>query len=425
MPNFVNNSDNPYTITEIKTVTSYGIKISGSTLDPMLNIGINNTKPVVAFYDNFTKAIFDYSHSENRVDNAVMNFLVTAATSGNTFTVSTATYIDPRFTYSVNLGGTYTISGITNSGKTIFANVGFSFAGYSGFNRYEPSNFTQVPGLSFSGLTAPLTSLIENKISNPNERNFLNLGIYGTGISYTQYVSISGSTVNASLISATNFVVANDGTQYIYASGLTTEDRITLNTPVILYERGSVPSYLKSEDENNDGTIKIYNTNGSILKILENQNSKQAYTKKYTYPDNVILWQEGASSSTFDEDTATEADEIRSNWDCNFALVALSETTSGAWWLINNSYRNTISVSSTFSALKLDVSHYSLADSYLYLSSDTSYNNDISKYVIRSGNPGTPGAAIFIQITSSLPNPFYIVSSDTSIGSVITVTTNV
>lgn len=425
MPEFVNNSDNPFVMTEMKSVQSYGIKVVANTADPRLNTGINNTKPVISFYDSYTKAIFDYSHCENRVDLSVLNFLQTAGSSGVTFTLSNATYQDPRFSYTSNLGGTYIMSGITNSGKVIFANVGFSFSGYSGFNRYSSDNFVGVPGLTFTGLTAPLVSFIENKISNENERTFTNLGIYGTGISYTQYVEISGSTWNSGVFASTDFVKTNDGTEYIFATGITNEDRITSNSTVKLYERGTVPTYIRAQDEDADGTIKIFDEDGSVLKVLENQNAKQAYVKKYTYPDNVILWQEGVNSISFDEDSATNIDELFANWDCCFSLVALDEVTSGAWWLINNSYRNTISVSSAFTAMKIDVSHYSLAGSYLSLSSNSSYADDVQKYVVRSGEPGTPGAAIFVQITSNLPNPLYIVSSDTSIGAVITVTTNV
>ena len=424
MPEFINNKDNPFTITEMKSVESYGIKVVANTADPRLSTGINNTKPVVSFYDGFSKAIFDYSHSENRVDVSVLNFLQTAGSSGVTFVVSNSVYQDPRFSYTVNLGGTYVMSGITNSGKIIFANVGFTFSGYSGFNRYSSDNFVGVPGLSFTGLTSPLISFIENKISNENERTFMNLGIYGTGISYTQYIAISGSTLNSGLFSTTDFLKSNDGTEYIFATGVTNEDRVTSNTIVTLYERGTVPSYVKEQDEDADGTIKIFDDSGDVVKILENQNSKQAYVKKYTYSDNIILWQEGVDATNFDENSATNIDELFANWDCCYSLIALDEVTSGAWWLINNSYRNTISVSSAFSAIKLDVSHYSLAGSYLYLSSTSSDINDVQKYVVRSGTPGSPGAAIFVQITSNLPNPLYIVSSDTSIGAVITVTTN-
>lgn len=413
-------AENPNTVTLMKSAESFGIRIVGATASPLVEGGIRATRPLVSFYDGGTKAIIDYSDTVDPYDAAYLSFLAANAIPGTELVLGNATFLSPNFTYSTNLGGTYEVTGITNEGKVILADVGFTFSGYPDTDLYIPERFVGIPTLSAPALTPPTVSYIENLVPIPGTWTLRSLGAYGASGGLRQLVEIPGSTSNPGRFDVAGYAETADGREYIFTEqGLTAENFLGSDTTVNLYERGSIPGHVAAVDTRINGTVKVFDSDGLFVACFEEQNAMQAYVKQYVFPDDQILYQAGAECGTFVRDKAQEVPELFSAWDCSFALVLLPEVIGGSIWQINNSYRNTIVVGSVYSAVKLDVSHDSLADSYLYISSTSDPATEYTRSVVRMGVPGTPGAAIFIGLGSDTPNPLQVISSDSAATQII------
>lgn len=194
------------------------------------------TIPSFYFYNNQQKTIIDYSNSKNEEDISYIFSFFSDMTSGVTFEVTNANFIQEFNNTDANLSGIYEFSSIENR-KIIKANVISVEKIKSKKDAYPFNFFTNTPQLNKNGsltTTQQKNNLIKNTLSN---------GIYSfnrMGIQIGDFIDFSGTTTNQrKKYKVIDFYVDNEGIETIQIdSVIENEDLIGENVILNVYFEG-------------------------------------------------------------------------------------------------------------------------------------------------------------------------------------------
>jgi len=264
-----------------KTFSSYGINIVETYSDFDLIGKELTSNPLVYYYNNFDKAIFDYSQTVNTDDLDLLDIFLQGITNGNTFSVSNGYYVKEQDGITSTINGIYQFDGATGNNiilTTVVSITGINNAEY----RYENDYFVNPPKLDLNaGFTGDIAYIIK---SVTNEGEITKLGLYEDDLIEISY---AGNTANIDRLNVEKVEVSTDGEEFIFVKEpVVNNNRIGLWTTINVYTRGDSNTEFINKDLTINGAARVIDKNGRILACYENQNQLQGYLRKFAFSDS-------------------------------------------------------------------------------------------------------------------------------------------
>jgi hypothetical protein len=416
-----------YALNATKTLTNYGIKIYGSTYDPVFGQGVLFTKPNLSIIGS--SCFIDYSGTENLSDLNYLKKVFASTPAGTTFQFSNSSYYDPDFDYTVDPTGVFSLQTLTGNNRLIIGNVVSGFTYTTNYRFYNKSNFVNPPQFT-TGYTGGSTAAnyIQNNLATNPGKSFINFGIVGSNFGKEEYIEITGSTSNKGKIKANSPIKLKDNRELIYTdTTLTNEDLSTSGITMTHYLRGDSNPEILSKSRKNLGCYVVFDSNGNQIQCFENQNQLQAFLRSQfestTYTTQWIptlycsrLTDNGFNAASADKTLLYDSsifvivEEVASGTfggDGNFTFnyIYLLKTNAEG----NDNIQTTSEVTFTIdNGFKIDLSHPTLkgfsVNAYLDEYKTILMNSDY--YLI--GIPGFDQSGIFYTKTSTSARKIYL-----------------
>lgn len=268
-----------YVLNACKNLINYGVRIYGSTFDPVFSQGYVNSKPNVSIIG--ASCFIDYSTSYNISDLTYFKKVFKNAPVGTTFAFSDADYYDPNYEYTVDVSGVFSFESLTGNDKIIIGGVQSGFTRTTNYKFYNANNFVDFPQYS-SGYSGGATAhnYIENNLTINQAKSFINFGIVGSEFGKEEYIEISGSTTNAGKIKIDSVVKLKDNRELVYTdTSLTNENLSTSGITFTHYLRGDANPEILSKSRRQLGCYIVFDASGNQIQCFENQNQLQAFLR--------------------------------------------------------------------------------------------------------------------------------------------------
>lgn len=387
-------SPSSYAFVEVRGATLYGIELLQSDEYSLYNKRLKCT-PQFVYYDNYTKVLIDYNECLQESDFEELELFFDGLTTGYTFTVSNAEYLDESEVINANLGGTYTFDSYVNN--IVIANVVTTIDIDNEITKYNRDYFLEPPQYNrITGLSGTTFNVIRNVLG----RELLNnLGIYNG-----DFVLIDGSTINPGYIGVSYLKTLDNGEELLFLTdSVTNESFIGNQLNFKVFMRG-INDISKSSDDTELGSSKLYTNEGAFLECFEKQTELQSYLRQFKYPSAYTedIFSVGGSCNN-GTSLATNV-ILGTNFD---EIIKISVNTSGIIYADNGFFRNL----ERNVIYKLDTSH---ASNYGYVLLLESYTSDVDEQAIINSNvtyygvPGKNGSFVILNITSTFPNKITI-----------------
>jgi len=286
-------------LTLVKSTNAYVSEFVGNSADPCFTKGLLESSPTI--YKNGNSFFIDYSASSNSSDLKFTKRFFGSLTIGNTFAVSGGTYYVESTGQQLSFAGTYTLSGITGTFNQYVNATGVTYSTslvdgvYANNNFSGPLNYTAIKGIT--------AQYFISKVNKTDPYNIEFLGIYGNDYGYEEYLEVVGSTSNALRYKINSPLKLNNGSEIVYLnnqSTVTNENLYFAPVTVNVYMRGVPDLVTLSQNKNVNGLLKILNSNGTTLKILNNQNLYQRYCRSIADTTNYYDWYASHRTSNFE-----------------------------------------------------------------------------------------------------------------------------
>ena len=407
-----------YVLNAVKSLSNYGIVISGSTTDPAFTKGYFFSSPNVSIIGS--SCYIDYSNTTNISDLTYILKLFSAAPNGTTFSLSYGDYYDEEKNIRTDISGVFSKNNVLNNNKIIVGNIvsGFTFStSYSCFNSNCFINSPQY-STNYSGTTG--INYIINNLPNNTDKSFINCGPIGSCYGKEEYVEISGSTVNSGKLKVNSIIKLKDDKEILYIDNtLTNENLGNTFTTATFYLRGNANPEILSKSRKTTGCYVVYDENGNQINCFEKQNELQAFLRSQFENSNYTAdWIvcDSCSSLTSSSTNAASADKTFIYDASIFAKI--NQTTDNNGNPVYSLFFNyptcyTLKQSSIISfslenGFKLDLSHPTLKGYKVLVYSESSKTNLVTQNLYYVGTPGYDQSSIFYIKAPSSPRNLYI-----------------
>jgi hypothetical protein len=268
-----------YALNACKNLINYGVKIYGSTFDPVFLQGYVNSKPNVSVIG--TSCFIDYTASYNISDLTYLQKVFKNTPVGTTFALNNANYYDPNYDYSVDISGVFSLESLTGNDKIIIGGIQSGFTSLANYKFYNSNNFIDYPQYT-SGYSGGATAqnYIENNLTINQSKSFVNFGIIGSKFGKEEYIEISGSTTNAGKIKINSVVKLKDNRELVYTdTTLTNQNLSTSGITFTHFLRGNANPEILSKTRKQLGCYVVFDADGNQIQCFENQNQLQAFLR--------------------------------------------------------------------------------------------------------------------------------------------------
>lgn len=384
-----------YTLNNVRSLSNYGLYVSGNTIDPIFSKGWIQTKPNILIKGG--SCYIDYSHAYNASDLVYLNQTFGVLGTGAVFYMKPSGYFDQEKNILKNLGGTLSVNQLLNDKRLIVANIVSGIDGITGYDYFVKENFTDIPQFQFQTSASFTGYYLINSLPHLSKTTFESMGILGNIFGYEEYVEMStGICQNSGLIEVKGAAVFKDTQEILYfLNGGTYQDSGNTLTSVNLYLRGN-PELLKAPRSTNvTGIYTVSNVNtNSLVQCFENQTLNQAtlrreslnsalYTSEFVNCENCQELAYGSGSTTTFETIGDYFNTLIFLYVVDGATVNVSNSLVGSV-AVNTTTLIRVPTTST-KTIKIDLSHPTLIDYDLTIYTDPSRkiilgNNKFIKY---------------------------------------------
>jgi hypothetical protein len=413
-----------FTLNQVRSITNTGMVLKGSTYDPCYSKGWMNTIPNISINGN--TCYFDYSDTYDSSDRTLLTKIFSTIPVGTSVYVEPIDYYDELKNIRTALGGTFTYSSSFNSNKVIVGTVVSGFTFSTSYNFYDKINF--VKPIQFTlGYTGGATAAnyIIYSLPNKNNTSFSNSGILGSVLNFEEYIEISGSTLNSGRLRCYGFIKLKDSQELLYTvNTLTNEDLFTAKTTLKYFIRGTSNVGVKEKPEGALGAFTVYDQNLLKQDCYDNQNEYQTFLRSQSLGNTYYgYWLPCQSCGNFVESASYANNGNRTLFYANsiyFSIAQLATTvnnvtTSPFAVYTNRSYTaqssliSAVTLASSSSNVKLDISHPSLQGWSVDIFTDPDLTQKLSTSFYRSGTPGFDQSYILLLYGQYLPKTVYCV----------------
>lgn len=283
------------------SLVKYGItnvsQYVGSTADPCLTKGLVSSSP--AILKSGSSFYLDYTHTTNGADLKFLKRFFSYFTAGQTFATSGGTYYVEDTGTQYNFAGIYSFQGSTGSDNQYlyFGGVTYSTGLVDGL--YESDNF--LTALNYSAVKGNTAQYFMSKVNRDDPNNIDFLGLYGNDYGYEEYLETTPGMSNATRYLIDNAIKLNDGSEIIYLNSATpvvSESRYFIPTTLNIYMRAVPDLNTLAVSTNINGIVKKINSDGTTLKVYQNQNVRQKYCRNANDDEYFYDWYSIIKSST-------------------------------------------------------------------------------------------------------------------------------
>lgn len=405
--------------------------------------------PSIVFYNNQSKAIIDYSNSKNEDDISFVNSFFNSCTSGITFEISNATYVEDGASINANISGTYSFESF-EQGKIIKANVISTTKISTKKDAYLPKFFTGTPQLSKAGgvsATQQKQNIIKNTLSS---------GLYSfnrLGVQIGDYIEFSGTeNNNGKKFKVLDLFIDVDGYETMEVDQTVVNENL-IGEPILtnLYFEGNPKTQVADKEKTYGTCLLSYTVNSSVCSSCQNgfqcaERAKVTKATTYLYSPNKtcddaevntyrsVLSQRTSAvlaGITFNNiTTITGATLPTENIEVTITrpkVTYKSETikiqpVNGSNAIIKDGSPITNIDTEKNTTLKIILSDPTL-NGYSFAISTTNPKTkitEISSTVIKNGKPGSAGSYISVQ-TGTTAKTLYLTTTDRNLVVTITV----
>jgi hypothetical protein len=286
-------------LTLVKSTNAYISQFVGNTADPCFTKGLLESSPTI--YKSGNSFFIDYSASANSSDLKFTKRFFGSLTVGNTFAISCGTYFIESTGQQLSFSGTYTLSGITGAFNQYVNATGVTYSTSLSDGVYANNNFSAP--LNYTAITGITAQYFISKLNKTDPYNIEFLGIYGNDYGYEEYLEVIGSSSNALRYRINSPLKLNNGSEIVYLnnqSTVTNENLYFVPVTINVYMRGIPDLITLSQNKNVNGLLKILNSDGTTLKILNNQNLYQRYCRGIADSSNYYDWYATHRTSNFE-----------------------------------------------------------------------------------------------------------------------------
>lgn len=235
------------------------------------------TIPNITFYDNFTKAIIDFSDYLNNPSVSDVKPFFDLLINGLNFTLSNATWTNPSVDKTTfDLTGTYKFNKIVDN--IVFVEV-VSIESYSNkITRYDKEFFEQLPTIQFSTVIIPTKKETKSYIFNYLGKNSKNSFSY-LGLRIGDYVQIQNQDIKYKI---ETYEVDAEGKETLTVFGeLPTVNNIGIPILITLNQKNTNKIQLNF-DNNVLGKCELI-TNNAISECIDNHTELQSKLREDTF----------------------------------------------------------------------------------------------------------------------------------------------
>lgn len=270
-----------FTLNNVRSLSNYGLYVTGNTIDPIFKNGWLQTKPNILIKGN--SCYIDYSHTFNVSDLVYLNQTFKKLGPGATFYLNTSQYYDSEKEILKNLGGTLAVGEILNDNRIIVANILTGITADSNYTYFSKDNFTTTPQYTFQQTASFTGYYLINSLPNLSKSSFESMGILGDIFDYEEYIALTaGVCENSERIPVLGASTFKDSQEILYfLNGGTFQNMGNTLCGVDLYLRGD-PELIKSPVKSSVTGIYTVSSvnNGALMYCFENQSLNQANLRK-------------------------------------------------------------------------------------------------------------------------------------------------
>ena len=416
-----------YVLNATRTLQNYGLVLEGATYDPVFSQGYINSKPNVAIIGS--SCFIDYSSTYSVSDLTYLIKMFEATPSGTTFAFTDANYYDSSQDYTVDVGGVFSLNGLTNSNKLLIGNIVSGFTFTSNYRFYNANNFIEPPQYT-TGYTGGSTAAnyILNNITNNPSKSFVNAGFLGSEFGKEEYVGLSGSVSNTGKLKVNSVIALKDNRELLYTDVVLTDENLaTTNVVISQYLRGNADPEILGKSRKALGCYVILDSDGNQVNCFENQNELQAFLRTqyenstynaYWIPclycsrltDNAFNASTGDKSVLFDgsvffvvNETQVASFNESNQFQIDYVYTLLS----------NESGNSTLTSASSLTfdidyGFKIDLSHPTLKGFSVNLYLDSSKTVPMTDQFYLIGTPGFDQASLIYSKSTTSPKKIYM-----------------
>lgn len=379
-----------FTLNNIRSLTNYGLYVSGNTTDPIFSKGWLKTSPNILVKGS--SCYIDYSHAFDASDIIYFNQTFKKLGVGATFYMAPSEYYDAEKNILKNLGGTFSVSRLINGNRIIVANIVSGLCGATAYDYFSKENFNSTPQYTFQNTASFTGYYLINSMPSLSSITFHSMGILGSALGYEEYISMSsGICQNSERIEILGSSQFKDGQEILYfLNGGTYQDMGNTKCSVDLYLRGN-PELIKAPRSTSVTGIYVVSSllNNTISYCFENQTLNQAtlrkeslepstYTAQFLNCESCMDLVYGDANTILFEKIGDLFDSLLFLYVIDGANVNLSTALVGSF-VANSTTVVRVPLSSN-KTIKIDLSHPTLIDYDL-----TIYTDPARKTVL---NPG-------------------------------------
>lgn len=371
-----------FTLNNVRSLTNYGLYVSGNTTDPIFEKGWLQTKPNILIKGN--SCYIDYCHAFNVSDLVYLNQTFSKLGVGATFYLKPSEYYDAEKNVLKNLGGTMSVDALLNDNRLIVANIISGMTGEQEYNYFVKENFNSTPQYKFQNSASFTGYYLINSLPELSKATFKSMGILGSNFGYEEYVALSsGICQNSERIPVFGSAELKDTQEILYfLSGGTFQNMSNTLTSVDLFLRGD-PESLKAPIKSTVTGIYTVSSisNNTLLYCFENQTLNQANLRRESLDSTAAfgdfmncesckdLVYGSANTMTF-ADVGDAFGVLIFLYITDAATVSALPSPSGSF-LVGSSTAIRVPITNT-KTIKIDLSHPSLIDYDLDIYTDPS-----------------------------------------------------
>jgi hypothetical protein len=398
------------------------------------------TTPYVLFYNSQGKVIIDYSNSKNKDDMTYVSSFFNSLSSGETFDISNASYIEDASNISANISGTYSFESFEQD-KLIKATVVSTNKINQKKDSYLSKFFTAVPQLNKVSGSVSSTQQRKNIIKNTLPNGVYSFKRLGARVGdYIDFVGVETNTTKKFKI--IDLFTDTDGFETIQVdSAIEDENLIGESILVNLYFEGETDSNVSIDDKTYGTCVLGFGNNSSICIPAQNEFQCSKRIKQFS-----------AFSSTYTTDSLCEDSDIQALLvQSQQPVIGITQTTAQVTITpqenlnIITSIRPVTSIQTLYlkkqgslltengitlqdypvpvkTTLKIILSDTSLTDySFVFSSTDPlKYVTQLTDNVIISGLPGYSSSYMSVQ-SGTVARTIYLTSTDRTLSFKITI----